>query len=327
MGVRVGVVGAGRWGTALSILLSGAGHQVRLFPLESELERLLRTRQSPYLENFIIPKEVSITAEIETRDLEILILALPGEYLQETWDKWRPAVVKGTIIVNTAKMIECRDGDLFLPSQIINPDIFHFVHFVSAAFPQGLLRGSPTIGTAFSSDELSSKKIVSLFSDTLIRPYHSRDLNGGQIGCAIKNTIAIAAGIADGLGFDETTRAAIASRGLKEMRDFACSHLGHPETFGAGTTIMTDLVATCFSPYSRNFRFGQALVKKGHQEAQESIKGTIEGIKTTLALAGICHDFAEKMPISEAVCSIIMEKTTPISAMKKLMSRPFKHED
>lgn len=326
MGAKVGIVGAGRWGSALAILLSQVGHQVTLLCLEAELEGLERKRESPYLPGFTIPEEVEITCSSETQGMEILVLAVPGEFLQAAWDGWRHLIDDETIIVNVAKMIDCHENILILPSNIIGIEEHRFVHFVSAAFPQGLLAGSPTIGTAYSRDETSAKRVVNLFYGTLIRPYHSRDVNGGQIGSALKNTIAIGSGIAAGLGFDETTRMAIASRGLKEIRDFGCRHLSRPETFGAGTTILTDLGATCFSPYSRNLKFGQALATRTAQEARLSINGTVEGIQTTLTLANVCRDFAETMPISYAVWSIMTGKDTPMEALKKIMARPIKYE-
>jgi glycerol-3-phosphate dehydrogenase len=110
------------------------------------------------------------------------------------------------------------------------------------------------------------------------------------------------------------------------MRDFACHHLSHHETFGAGTTIMTDLGATCFSPYSHNLQFGQALATRAAKQARATVQGTVEGIQTTLALAQVCHDFGETMPISYAVWSIMTGKDTPIEARKKIMARPIKYE-
>ncbi len=326
MRAKVGIIGAGRWGTALAILLSQVNHQVTLFCLTSEVEQLINERESQNLPGFPIPEQVAITCSGDGDDLELVILALPGEALAAAWESWRQSISPKTIVVNVAKMIDCHEQGLILPSHIVDSERYKFVHFACAAFPQGLLRGSPTIGTAYSSDESSAKRVVGLFQQTLIRPYHSRDVNGGQIGSALKNTIAIASGIAAGLGFDETTRMAIASRGLKEIRDFASRHLGHPETFGPGTTIMTDLGATCFSPYSRNLKFGQALATKTVQEARLSIIGTVEGIHTTLTLAQVCSDFAETMPISYAIWQIISGQSTPMEAMKQIMARPIKYE-
>lgn len=326
MAAKVGIIGAGRWGTTLAIILSRVGHEVTLFCLSSEVEQLISQRASQNLPGFPIPKQVAISCSSDCDDLDLAVLALPGEAFSSAWESWRQSISPKTIVVNVAKMIDHHEHGLILPSHIVDSERYEFVHFACASFPEGLLRGSPTIGTAYTGREWAAKQVVKLFAGTLIRPYHSRDLTGGQIGSALKNTIAIASGIAAGLGFDETTRAAIVSRGAREIRDFALHHLGHPETFGAGTTVMTDLIATSFSPYSHNLRFGQALAHQSVEDARATVSGTVEGVHTTLTLAQVCYDFPESMPISYAVWSIMTGKASPNEALKKIMARPIKYE-
>jgi len=327
MNTKIGIIGAGRWGTALAILLTKVGHHVKLFCLDEELSGLLESRQSRTLPSFSIPDVVEISSRVDDcLDRDFIFLAVPGANLKAAWDMWKVGIDKNAIVINAVKTIDVENRNLVLPSTIINRDGPHCVHFACVSFPEGLLRGSPTIGTAFAVNGHAAKMVVQLFSGTLIRPYISLDIVGGQIGSAIKNTIAIACGIAEGLGFDATTKAAIASRGLREMREFALHHMGHEETFGAGTTVLADLIGTCFGIFSHNHRYGLALANMSPEDAQKSVLGTIEGIQTTKVLSEVAESFQEKMPISFAVWSIISGTISPRKAIKQLMDRPVKLE-
>lgn len=310
---KIGIIGAGRWGKALAELFVKAGFAVVLYCLSGQERELI------HLEAMTV-KVLSDPMGID--DLEIIFLAVPGENLQDAWSRWGRHIANETIVVNTAKMIDANNHQLILPSNIIGTNRHNFAHLVVAGFPRWILAGSPTIGTVFSPDITIRRRVEELFERSPIEVNGSDDVAGGEIGSAYKNVIAIACGVVAALGrFDEMTRSVVMGRGSAEMTEFACHHVAHPATFLPNGTIHADLDGTCSSRDSRNFQYGWKLAKGGHEKARAAIKGVIEGLHTVQALAQVCHQFQERMPIAATVLALIKGEITPYEAVGRFVYR------
>lgn len=318
---KIGIIGAGRWGGTLAKIFADYGHEVLLFCLESEELQLNSKRQILHTKNFSIPKSVKITADKSlAKDCEIVFMAIPGKIFKDVWNEYEDCI-QDAVVVNASKMIDFDENDLILPHQIIQRE--NYAHFASAAFPEGLSQNSPTIGTLFSKNDMS-EVIKNLFPQSLLRVYTSEDVIGGEIGAALKNVIAIASGAANQLGFDEMTRASLASRGAREIRIFAEQHGAASSTFADGSTFLADLIGTCFSKNSHNYKAGEEIVFGLPLEVIEHGVGTVEGFHTLSVLNKI--GAFPKMPISNAVYSMVYGKLSQKEAIDELLSRSIKHE-
>ncbi|MFA6493351.1 MAG: NAD(P)H-dependent glycerol-3-phosphate dehydrogenase, partial [Patescibacteria group bacterium] len=315
-----GIVGAGRWGCTLAALLSKVGHEVHLVGTDEDLDLLNTTGRVPCGADIKLPKTIHLKTTNESiRDFPVVFVAVSGEFLEKAYYQ---QTTSGILVVACKALYNSSDAELVLPTQLLNhPD--YEVYFTCAGFPEGLLRGSPSIGTAYSLDPKNAQIVQELFPSKILRVYTSEDIIGGQIGAALKNIVALASGIAMQMRFDTMTRASLISRGAAEITKVGLEIGADLKTFSAGTTFMADLVGTCLSCHSRNVHAGILLAGGYNRQETELQLGTVEGFHTLEALAST--DFLKMMPIASAVQSII-EGEKPQNALEALLSRPLTNE-
>lgn len=313
----IGIIGAGRWASTLANLLHGAGHNIIMFGLDTDVARVKQSRQIPHTKFFLDEGIEVITEGAPLYVCDVVFIAVDGKNLSRCWQQWRAFISCPVVIA--VKTLNVIDGKLVLPSDIVSHD--ETIYFGSAAFPEGLLSGSPAIGTVYGQDKLT-KSIRTILPLEKTRIYTSTDLVGGQIVHASKNVLAIASGIALGLGLDEMTRAAIVSRGVCEIERFGLHYGAQPETFGNGTSGLADTIGTCYSLNSHNLKAGIRFSgQKLDWGAIEDEIGTVEGIQTVKILSMIPRAL-EMMPIASAVARILFDGVDPKEVMKELMNRP-----
>jgi len=325
------VLGAGSWGTALAILLAQQGKTCHLWAHSVEHAQQLDTAHSNerYLPGISFPETLLIETDLKqaVTNAEIILVAVPSHAFRETLQKISPALQAEHHIAWASKGLEASSHKLL--SQILIEELGDQIPFAvlsGPTFAREVAIGLPTAITVASSDEAFSKKFAGRLHTETFRAYTSKDVTGVQIGGAVKNVLAIASGIADGLGFGANTRAALITRGLAEM-----SRLGHqlnaePATF-MGLAGLGDLVLTCTDDQSRNRRFGKALAAGSPKEqAFADIGQIVEGALT----AKVIHEFADElnvdMPICEQVYRVIYQGLPARQAVTELLHRSQKAE-
>lgn len=321
---KTAVIGAGSWGMALALLLHNNGHQVTIWSaLEPEIEELKRTRMMKNLPGLILPEAMEFTADLAEAmtERDVLVMAVPSIYVRLTAEKMIPYCIKGQKIVNVAKGIEERT--LMTLSEIIESllpaaDVSvmsgpSHAEEVSAGLPTTCVVGSRTKETA--------KYLQTLFMSPAFRVYTSPDILGIEIGGALKNVIALAAGIADGLGYGDNTKAALITRGIHEIARLGMEMGGHLQTFG-GLTGIGDLIVTCASMHSRNRRAG-ILIGKGYtmEAAMEEVKMVVEGVYSARAGKLLAERYQVPMPIVDEVNAVLFGGKKAEDAVLDLMLR------
>ena len=280
---KIGVIGSGTWGTALAVLLTGNGHEVELWSaVPAEVEALTATRRHPNLGDTPIPEKIRVTGDLEQamKDKELLVLSVPSVYVRETAHRMAPFLKEGQVITNVAKGIE--DTTLKNLSEIIEEELpaARVTVLSGPSHAEEVSRGLPTTCVAGAHRRQDAELVQNLFMSPVFRVYTSPDMLGIELGGALKNVIALAAGIADGLGCGDNTKAALITRGIAEITRLGTAMGGSPETF-SGLTGIGDLIVTCASMHSRNRRAG-ILIGKGYtmDEAMKEVKMVVEGCNT-----------------------------------------------
>ena len=323
---RIGVLGAGTWGVALARLLSLNGHQVTVWSaLEQEVEDYSATRKHPNLPGMEIPREVSFTKSIEEvcADKEILLFAVPSPFVRATARKAAPYVTAGQIIVDVAKGIEAET--LSTMTQIIRSEIpdpqVKLVALSGPTHAEEVARDLPTTIVAASSDEAAAELVQNVFWASCMRVYTNEDVLGVELSGAMKNIIALAAGISAGLGYGDNTKAALITRGMAEIARLGLAMGCHIETF-LGLAGIGDLIVTATSVHSRNNRCG-VLIGKGAAvgDAIEQVGMVVEGINALPAAMKLARKYNVEMPIVEAVDAVVSGKVSAKNAVWMLMSR------
>lgn len=276
---KIGVIGSGTWGTALAVLLTGNGHEVELWSaVPAEVEALTATRRHPNLGDTPIPEKIRVTGDLEQamKDKELLVLSVPSVYVRETAHRMAPFLKEGQVITNVAKGIE--DTTLKNLSEIIEEELpaARVTVLSGPSHAEEVSRGLPTTCVAGAHRRQDAELVQNLFMSPVFRVYTSPDMLGIELGGALKNVIALAAGIADGLGCGDNTKAALITRGIAEITRLGTAMGGSPETF-SGLTGIGDLIVTCASMHSRNRRAG-ILIGKGYtmDEAMKEVKMVVE---------------------------------------------------
>ncbi len=323
---RIGIIGAGAWGTALALCAARARHNVVLWGRsKAHIQTIQETRRNEtYLPGITLPETVVPTAQ--ARDLKtcgLYLAVIPAQKLI--------ACLKELRLENKAPVVICakgfdHDSGAFLSDQAKEILPQNPVGILSGpGFALDVARGLPTaVSLAFEDQKLGADIAGTLASDNF-RPYFSTDVRGVEIGGALKNVLAIAAGIVSGRGLGLSARAALITRGFAEMQRFGLAYKARPETFG-GLSGLGDLLLTATSEQSRNLRFGIALGEgKAIQETKEKL-GTIEGIATAHAARLCAQKIGIDMPITEAVARIVEGRENIDSAIARLLSRPLKSE-
>ena len=330
---RTTVVGAGSWGTTLAILLADKGHQVRLWVYEKELaEEMQKSRENiTYLPGHRLSDNITITSSIKdaVSDSEIIVFVVPSHVARGVIREVSPFVSKDTIIVSATKGIE--NNTLMPISEVfkeILPKPFHKnLAFLSGpSFAKEVVQKMPTAVALASYDRKTGEIIQQAFSTDYFRVFTNSDVIGVELGGALKNVIAIATGIADGMGFGHNTRAAIITRGLAEMTRLGIAMGAEPATF-AGLSGLGDLVLTCTGELSRNRTVGLRLGKgEKLKDILASMKMIAEGVKTTKAVYALSKRYDIEMPIPNEVYYILYEDKDVKQSARDLMNRELGEE-
>jgi glycerol-3-phosphate dehydrogenase (NAD(P)+) len=332
MTARVAVYGTGSWGTAFAMVLADAGCQVSLWGRRPELVAAINaTRHNPdYFPDLELPAEVTATADPAqaAADAEFVVLAVPSQSLRANLADWAPLLRRDAVLVSLMKGVEL--GTAKRMSEVIEE--------VAKAAPEriAVLTGpnlapeiaarQPAASVVACRDEEVARRIQTACHTGYFRPYTNTDVVGCELGGAVKNVIALAVGIADGMGMGDNTKASLITRGLAETTRLGLAMGADPYTF-AGLAGMGDLVATCSSPLSRNNTFGHNLGRgMSLAETIAATSQTAEGVKSCESVADLARRHGVDMPITETVVDIVHNGKPPLVAVKELMSRSAKPE-
>ncbi len=326
---KITVLGGGTWAIGLTIQLATAGHDVTVWSaLESEIEMLSSTHAHVKLPGATIPESVKYTLDDKeaVTDKDILVMAVASSFTRKTAKRLAPLIKEGQIIVDVAKGIE--EGTLKTLSEQINDEIpgARVVALSGPTHAEEVSRYMPTTIVASSPDKEIAKYIQDVFMTDTLRVYTSSDIKGVELGGSLKNVVALAAGIADGLGYGDNAKAALITRGIAEISRLGVKMGCRPETF-SGLTGMGDLIVTCASMHSRNRRCGILLGQgKTLEEAQKEVGMVVEGIYSAKAAIELGKKYDVSLPIIEQVNLILFEGKDAGTAVKELMLREKKDE-
>lgn len=327
---KVGVIGAGSWGTALAILLNENKNDVVLWShRESEAEKIRKTRITSKLPEIRLPEEIRVTSDLEeaVADREVLILVVPSSCVRETAQKMSGFVKAGTVIVSASKGIEERT--LMTMTDIIEDCIpeANAAVLSGPSHAEEVAIGLPTACVIGAHDEETARRLQRLFMSACFRVYISPDMSGIELGGALKNVIALAAGIADGMGYGDNAKAALITRGMVEIGRLGMAMGGKPQTF-SGLTGIGDLIVTCASMHSRNRRAG-ILLGKGYsmEAAMKEVNMVVEGVYSAKSAAKLSEKYGVELPIIEQVNKVLFEGKDPRTAVSQLMLRDNKQEN
>ncbi len=327
--MNVAVVGAGSWGTALAAHLARSAHVVRLWARDAALARdIVDRRQNPrYLSGITLPA-LQATGDLAEalQDAEMAIVAVPSEFCREALRGLRPHLGAGTRLVSATKGLEL--GSLRRMSEVAAEEApGHPVAVLSGpSFALEVAQGQPTTVVVASAAAGVAEAVQRAVSSRSFRAYSSDDVIGVELGGSLKNVIAIAAGIVDGLGYGHNTVAALVTRGLAEMSRLAVALGARPDTL-SGLSGLGDLVLTCTGALSRNRRLGHAL-GAGHSvgEALAELHMVAEGVRTTQAACALAERAGVEMPIAQQMRAVLYEGKPPREGVDELMLRTLKRE-
>jgi glycerol-3-phosphate dehydrogenase (NAD(P)+) len=334
---RIVVLGSGAWGTALSLSLLRRGHhQVTLWAHSPEAAKAISEagENKLFLPGFPLPATLAVSGDCAVvRAAEIVVSVIPSEFLRATLARIGPHLHRNQIILSATKGIE--DGDFLRMTEVIADCLKQHIAATDAcigalsgpSFAYEVAQGQPTAVTVAFADAGIAARVREDFSSDSLRLYTSTDLIGVELGGALKNVIAIAAGIAAGVGLGYNSSAALITRGIAEITRLAVACGGRRETL-AGLSGMGDLVLTCTGSLSRNRTVGQALGQgRKLPDILESLGGKVaEGVRTTRAALGLARRHGIEMPITEQMELILNEGKDPREAIRALMLRPGKDE-
>lgn len=320
----IGVMGAGTWGTALAVLLHNNGHQVEIWSaLPEEIRQMERTRRHKNLPDAVIPEGISFTADREQamEGKDVLVMAVPSVFVRSTAAGMEPCLRPGQIVVNVAKGIE--DSTLKTLSQVIEEELpkANVGVLSGPSHAEEVSRGLPTTCVVGAHDKKTAEYLQSVFMSPAFRVYTSPDMLGIEVGAALKNVIALAAGVADGLGYGDNTKAALITRGIAEITRLGVRMGGKEQTF-FGLSGIGDLIVTCASMHSRNRRAG-ILIGQGFtmEEAMDKVQMVVEGVYSARAARALAARFGEDMPIVEQINLVLFEGKPAKEAVGDLMLR------
>lgn len=327
---KIGIIGAGSWGIALAALLHNNGHSVTVWSiLEDEISMLKETHEhKEKLPGVKLPENMNFTTDLKSAitDMELLVLAVPSPFTRSTAAKMKGLVAKGQIIVNVSKGIE--EHTTMTMSAIIEEEIpqAEVAVLSGPSHAEEVGRGIPTTIVVGAKKKETAEFIQNMFMNEVFRVYISPDVLGIELGAALKNVVALAAGIADGLGYGDNTKAALITRGITEIARLGTAMGGRFETF-SGLTGMGDLIVTCASMHSRNRRAG-ILIGQGlsMDEAMKEVKMVVEGVYSTKSAMELAKKYDVQLPIIEQVHEVLFHGKSADVAVKDLMIRDRKIE-
>lgn len=328
--MKIAVIGSGGWGTAIAILLSSRGHNVYLWSwIQEETDRLKKDRENKeFLPGVKFPDTIYCSHDMaECTDVaELIITAAPSPATRTTAKQLSPHVKEGQKIVNISKGLE--EGTLLRLSQVYKEEIPQADISVMSgpSHAEEVSRGLPTTNVVASEHIDTAKFIQDVFMDDMFRVYTSTDIIGVELGGALKNVIALCAGISDGLGYGDNTKAALMTRGLAEIARLGKAMGANEKTF-MGLSGVGDLIVTCTSMHSRNRRAGILLGQgKSLKETLESVHMVVEGVNTATAAYEMAHKYNVEMPIVEEAYNILYNGRNAREAVLLLMTREKREE-
>lgn len=334
MSRQVTVLGGGAWGTALATVLARNGHRVTLWAREAEVVSAVNERlENPvFLPDIRLPEGIRATDDAldAVEDAEFVLNVVPAQYVRDVWADLGPRLAAGAVVVSASKGIETttlQRMDQVL-GELLSSDVMErFTVLSGPSFAAEVARQAPTLVVAASHSRDTAEAVQQLFLNGFFRVYTNQDVVGVELGGALKNVIAVAAGAAAGLGFGHNTMAALVTRGLAEMTRVGLAMGARRSTF-SGLAGMGDLVLTCTGELSRNRTVGYRL---GRGEALDDILGPMktvaEGVKTVQAVRALAHRYGVEMPIAAEVHAMLVEGRAPEQALKNLMSRDPRPEE
>ena len=332
---RVGVIGTGTWGTALARMLCVSGHEVCCWSkVPEEIDQLRKERSHPNLPGIRIPDAITFTKDIQEvcRDRDILVFAVPSVYVRATAEEAAPFIRNGQLIVDVAKGIE---PDTLMTMTEIIADVLgqadrkvhaRLVALSGPTHAEEVAAEMPTMIVAASPDKEAAQIVQQVFSNQVMRVYTNSDIKGVEISGALKNVMALASGIATGMGYGDNLRAALITRGIAEIARLGTAMGCRLQTF-AGLAGVGDLIVTASSMHSRNNRAGQ-LIGQGMSasEATRKVGMVVEGINALPAAMKLSRTYHVEMPITEAVNAVVNENMKPIDMFHLLVERAFTDE-
>lgn len=330
---KVSVIGAGSWGIALACVLEKNGHEVTIWSILEDEINMLREKHEHVtkLPGVKLSEEIGLTTSLEEaitgRDL--LVLAVPSVHTRSTAKSMKEFVAPGQLIVNVGKGIE--ESSLKILSDVIEEEIpqANVTILSGPSHAEEVGRGLPTTCVVGAHDKKTAEYVQNVFMNERFRIYTSPDMLGIEVGGALKNVIALAAGMADGLGYGDNTKAALITRGIAEISRLAMAMGAKYETL-SGLTGIGDLIVTCASMHSRNRRAG-ILIGQGKtmQEAMDEVQMVVEGVYSAKAAMALAAKYHISMPIIEQVNQVLFENKPAKDAVSELMLRDKKaeHED
>lgn len=327
---RITVLGDGGWGTGLAMVSERIGHDVMLWSAFSEYVEILRTtRENPkYLPGIKLPERLQFTSDIQ-QAIEFgdyIVLVIPSQFLRNVLFKMRDYDLSHKILVSATKGIEKKT--LMRPSQIISSVLgdAKLAVLSGPSHTEEVVRNIPTLVVAASTDKHVAEKVQQTFRDRHFRIYVQSDVVGVELAAAVKNVIAIAAGICDGMGFGSNTKSALLARGLLEMMHLGVQMGANPNTF-FGLAGFGDLVTTCISEFGRNLRVGQQLGKG--EKIEDILRGmdmVAEGVETARSTMELAKRYRVEVPIIHEVYNVLFEGKDARQAVQDLLSREPKEE-
>lgn len=328
--MKIGVIGAGSWGTALATVVAGKGHRIKIWDIDDKhLKSMEENRENvDYLPGVPLNDNIQIvyTTEEALKDADVVLFSAPAQHFRTALSSAKAHIGKDAIVINVAKGIEQKS--LARMSEIA-AEVFDMNRYVVLSGPshaEEVGRRLPTTVAVASRNLASAEKIQELFMTDRFRVYTTEDVVGVELGGALKNIIALGAGISDGMGFGDNAKAALMTRGLVEITRLGLKLGAAAETF-AGLTGTGDLIVTCTSMHSRNRRCG-IMIGEGMSpdEATEKVGMVVEGMFTTEAAYELAKREGVEMPITEAIYRVIQGDITAADAVDILMGRERKHE-
>lgn len=333
-GARAAVIGLGSWGSALAILLERNGCAVRAWEYDGTLVAAYAAgrRDPAFLPGLVFPESLEIRGELApvVRDADVVVLAVPSHALRGLLPKLGPHLPAGAILVDVAKGIE--QLSLRTPSGVVeellpgrDPELY--VCLSGPSHAEEVSRGVPTAVVAAGRGEEACRFVQETFSDETFRVYTNDDLVGVELGGALKNVVALAAGMCDGLGYGDNTKGALMTRGMVEIARLGTALGGRPETFW-GLAGMGDLITTCSSRHSRNRYVGEQIgLGRSLEQVLAGMEMVAEGVRTTESAWRLARRENVPMPIVGAVHRILFEDGDPRAEVTRLMTRSLKAED
>jgi glycerol-3-phosphate dehydrogenase (NAD(P)+) len=331
--LNIGVIGAGSWGTTLADLLARKNYPVTLWVYEKDLaERMTSSKINDlYLPGFTLSENLSVTSDLAdaVRGQDLLLLVSPSQVMRPVLQQMVSDIGDQALIVSASKGIE---NETLLPMAEVITDCLgshwarSLVFLSGPSFAREVAAGMPTAVVAASADAKAAARVQEVFSTPYFRVYTNDDVIGVELGGALKNVVALAAGVSDGLGFGYNTRAALITRGLAEMTRMGAALGANPGTF-SGLAGMGDLVLTCTGDLSRNRTVGMELGRgRTLEDILRNMNMVAEGVKTTLSAYQLAQKIGVEVPITEQMYRILYQNKDPRQAVSDLMLRELKAE-